>query len=433
MLREFEDIAGVLEADSAFSVSAFWTLAMSRTATTTASQRESTVLVKPPPDNEPGEPVRVLSYRRLIDTGGACSREQATRQEKLDSFFQLLMEDVMDLNAMGATMKQLQDPGSLQSLKEMVLATPSQLSTERVGALMAAFRRWKKFAVPKGYPLKHPSALQVAQFLQTVLRGGPTAASLVWQSFQWYKTHMGLDFPMQHWVVTPYKSLPSGHMARQALELEPWELVNLVLFSKKQSGTNLILACFILQSALSCIRFEHAQRSRPVSETKAAAMYRCAQGKRRVRGSRPGYTWATPALDFQGFSLLKVLTDFYKHEYLTDVAFLWPQVQLAAEDLWEIHQATPFLVQKKMSRSRYLEIFRGLLHQIGIPHEQAATAGYNRLRRFMPTLGNVLRLDPPEMQACWARGLKSPRRGLQSSDEVEGDVDYGEALCWLRS
>ena len=170
MLREFEDIAGVLEADSAFSVSAFWTLAMSRTATTTASQvnqliqeRESTVLVKPPPDNEPGEPVRVLSYRRLIDTGGACSREQATRQEKLDSFFQLLMEDVMeDLNAMGATMKQLQDPGSLQSLKEMVLATPSQLSTERVGALMAAFRRWKKFAVPKGYPLKHPSALQVA-------------------------------------------------------------------------------------------------------------------------------------------------------------------------------------------------------------------------------------------------------------------------------
>ena len=83
---------------------------------------------------------------------------------------------------------------------------------------------------------------------------------------------MGLDFPMQHWVVTPYKSLPSGHMARQALELEPWELVNLVLFGKKQSGTNLILACFILQSALSCIRFEHAQRSHPESETKAAAM-----------------------------------------------------------------------------------------------------------------------------------------------------------------
>eukprot|EP00435_Cladocopium_sp_Y103_P019584 s1435_g4.t1 len=45
-----------------------------------------------------------------------------------------------------------------------------------------------------------------------------------------------------------------------------------------------------------------------------------------------------------------------------------------------------------MSRSRFLE-------QIGVPHDQATTAGFNRFRRFMPTLGNTLRLDPPEMQA----------------------------------
>eukprot|EP00435_Cladocopium_sp_Y103_P060613 s808_g22.t1 len=420
LTTEFENLAGHLSGDMAFAVSSLWTLSMSRASTAITAQvawivqeRESTVLVRQPPVNEPGEPVKVLSYRRLIDTGGtphtptmieaaaSCphAREQANRMAKLDAFFQLLLEDVLDLNAMGTTLQQLQDPGSLQSLKEMVLAKPSQLSTERLGALMSAYRRWKRFAVAKGYPMKQPSALQLAEFFQTVSRGGPTAASSAWQSLLWYKTNMGVDFPMTHWLVTPYKFVPASHNTTQALELEPWELVNLMLFARRQTGTNLILSCFVLQTALSCVRFEHIQRSRPLSETRFAALYRCSQGKRRIRGARPGYVWATPALEFQQFSLLKVLVEFYKHECLSDVPFLWPQIQLEASDLWEIHQATPFLVSKKMSRSRFLEVFRGMLHQVGVPHEQAATAGFNRLRRFLPTLGNVLRLEPPEMQA----------------------------------
>ena len=345
LLSEFETSKGALDADAAFSISALRTLSMSRAVTTTASQvnqlvqdRESALRTKPPPDNEPGEPLRVLSYRRLIATGGTPetptmaaasasgphAREQSNRQAKLDSFFQLLMEDVIDLNPMGATMKQLQDPGSLQSLKGMVLTTASQLSTERISALMAAFRRWKKFAVPKGYPLRQPTALQLAEFLQTVSRGGPTAASSVWQSLQWHKTHLGPDVPLQHWVVALYKLLPSGHETRQTLELEPWELINIVMFAKKQVGTNLIFASFVLQSALSSIRFKHIQRSRPAGEYPVAAIFRCAQGKRRVRGSRPGYSWATPSLEFHGFSLLKILTEFYRHECLTEVFFLWP-------------------------------------------------------------------------------------------------------------
>lgn len=420
LAQEFESKAGKLPADQAFSVSALWTLAMTRAATSISAQvntlvqeRQSTFKASLPARDEPGEPPRMLNYRRLIETGGTPqtptmvaaaaasphAREQATRQAKLDAFFQLLMEDVIDLNAMGATMKQLQDPGSLQSLKEVVMAVPSQLGTERIGALMATFRRWKRFAVPKCYPLKEPTALQLAEFLQVVSQGGPTAASGVWQSLHWYREKMGVQFPTQHWLVTPYRFLPASHSTKQALELEPWEFVNLVQYTRKQVGTNLILACFVLQCAVSCIRFEHVQRSRPTMDEKHAAYYRCSQGKRRVRGSRPGYTWCTPEIQFQGFSLLKILTEFFKHECLSEVSFLWPQVQLAAEDLWEIHQATPFNVSRRMSRARFLEIFRGMLHQAGTAHDVAAQGGYNRLRRFLPTLGNVLRLDPPEMQA----------------------------------
>eukprot|EP00435_Cladocopium_sp_Y103_P021537 s1435_g5.t1 len=354
LTAEFEAVAGRLPADSAFSVASLWTLAMSRTATTITAnvnrliaERESHVRARAPERNEPGEPPRVMTYRRLIATGGTpqtptmaaaadaspYAREQATRQAKLDAFFQLLLEDVVDLNAMGATMQQLQDPGSLQSLKEMVLAVPSQLGTERLGALMASFRRWKKFAVAKQYPVKTPAALQVAEFLQQVSKGGPTAASAVWQGLNWFKDRMGVDFPMQHWLVTPYKYLPTNYVSTQALELEPWEFVNLVLYTKQQLGTNLILAAFVLQCAVSCIRFEHVQCSRPSTDSKVAAMFHCKQGKRRVRGTRPGYAWSTPEVQLQGFSLLKILVEFFKHECLSEVDFLWPQVQLSPDDL----------------------------------------------------------------------------------------------------
>ena len=36
---------------------------------------------------------------------------------------------------------------------------------------------------------------------------------------------------------------------------------------------------------------------------------------------------------------------------------------------------------------------------MGTPAEDASSAGYNRLRRFLPTLGNCLRLPRTEMQA----------------------------------
>ena len=144
------------------------------------------------------------------------------RVAKLDAFFQLLMEEVLDTAELGLTVDHLQDAGSIQSIKESVMAVPSQLSTERVGALMAALKRWKKFAVPKRYPVREPSALQLAEFLREVSKGGPTAAAGVWQSLQWFKEKMGMKLPTGHFLVVPYKYLPASHTAQQAVELQPW-------------------------------------------------------------------------------------------------------------------------------------------------------------------------------------------------------------------
>ena len=87
--------------------------------------------------------------------------------------------------------------------------------------------------------------------------------------------------------------------------------------------------------------------------------------------------------------MLSTLWDFYYHE-LPDT-FRFPATQLAPDDLWELTEHTPFVTNRKMSRSRFLEYFRGAL-MTGTEAEQAQTATYNRLRRFLPTLANTMQL-----------------------------------------
>ena len=78
---------------------------------------------------------------------------------------------------------------------------------------------------------------------------------------------------------------------------------------------------------------------------------------------------------------------------------MWPAVSLNPDDLWQVHDATPFEVTKRMSRARFLELFRGTLIEIGLHRDAAMSAGFNRLRCFMPTLGNCLQFDPVSLQA----------------------------------
>ena len=78
---------------------------------------------------------------------------------------------------------------------------------------------------------------------------------------------------------------------------------------------------------------------------------------------------------------------------------MWPALALCPDDLWQVHDTTPFDLAKKLSRARYLELLRGLLLEVGAPRDSAMVAGYNRLRRFLPTLGNCLQFDPIDLQA----------------------------------
>jgi len=183
-----------LDATQAFAVHAFWTMISGkshqdarRVTNAIIQDRQSTVLLHAAPDRgEPFKP-KILSYKQMITTGAlqnppvlsqaaagdAFTKEKAAKERKVDALFHLLLEDVLDLAELGLSTEQIQDPG-VEQVKDTVMSQPSQLSTNRLGALASTFRRWRRFAVANS--VRNPAPLQLAEFLKEASRGGPTAA-----------------------------------------------------------------------------------------------------------------------------------------------------------------------------------------------------------------------------------------------------------------
>ena len=421
LLQEVESEIGSLPPDKEFAVAAFWTVASGRAHSTRAkAQRRvedhrrsciSTHLVQSGPDaTVPPSGVRI---RHLTSTGPGSAaptmlqdashdpfaKEVLQKNAKLEAMFDLLAADFLDLEELGVDRAMMRDPVRRQLLKETVMPAASRVSPQRAAALVCALRRWRTYALDNQFHVRAPTPLQLSAFFKAVAAGGPTAATSMFHALKWFRQHFALPFELDHWLLQPYKLLPVNHAIQQKQELQPWEMVNLLLRLRQASGTHLLLLAMFVWAATSCIRFEHFQRSSFVGEADTFLIFKCSQGKARRQGTRPPYEWAMPELVFRGASLLKIVKDFVLHEALPDVGFLWPAVALQADELWQVTETTPWIVTKKMSRGRFLELMRGTLMDIGVDPAQAQVAGFNRLRRFLPTLGQICRLDPQDQQS----------------------------------
>ena len=346
-------------------------------------------------------------------------KEEMQKQTKLDVFFQLAVEDVVDLQELGVTMEDLEDPVKLQSTKDALTASAARLSAQRLSALVSAFRRWRRFAMARGWSVRAPTPVQMSEFLREVAIGGPTAASSQWQVMHWWEVNLGCHLHTSHFLVQPFRFQQVAHTSQQAAELHPWEFFNLMVWCRTLEGTHKLLVGFLLLSAVSCVRFEHLQRSYYVKEGNGFLEFWCRQGKSRRQGARPGYSWCMPDVEYQGFSLMALIRDFCVNESFSK-EFLIPAIELSVDDLWEITPATPFILNRPMSRGRFLEVLRGSLLHIGYEPRTAAAALYNKLRRFLPTAANVCHLDRLDLQAIgnWVDipsgghqdpGVKKPR------------------------
>ena len=327
------------------------------------------------------------------------AKEDASKMVKLDQLFRLVLDNLLDLDELGLSQAALEDPAALQKLKDTTMAGASRLSVQRLGALASALRRWLKFCEAKGIPARGPSPLLLAEFLREVSAGGPTAASSMHASLKWFSATFGATFPVDHWANRHFKFHAIHHTGRQAPELEPWEFINLLVLLKRSHGTHRVLVAQLLMAALGCIRFEHLQRSQFVTAHGPSMEFKCSQGKARRKGARPGYNWGLPHATLDGQGVTQTLLDFYGNEFPTTSEFLLPAVALSPDEFWELTEHSAFVVNRAMSRARFLELFRGALFQVGVELSNAQTAGFNKLRRFLPTIANILELPDLDLQA----------------------------------
>ena len=106
-----------------------------------------------------------------------------------------------------------------------------------------------------------------------------------------------------------------------------------------------------------------------------------------------------------------------------------PALKLNAENLWEVTEATAFITNKAMSRARFLEVMRGALVQVGVDFTQAQSATYNKLRRFLPTMPNVMELPDLDLQSVgnWTE-LPSGGGRDPSSKKPKGSMPMGSTM-----
>ena len=312
MVASFEENLGVtMIPDDAFQVMLTHSLAagsanlhQEAVVRCLVDERESVTPGRPVLSLHEATPMPVARSRRVIDTGLAgpvphlleaadtdhATREQAKRQMKVHALFHYALEHLVDLRELGTSWTLLNDPCRMQALKDTLMACTDRLSTERISALLAAAKRWHRFAISKAYVIKEPSPLQVADFLRQVGAGGPTAASSMFQALKWFQMNFGTKFHIDHFLIQPYRMHHPTHCGKQQPELEPWEMINLLLLAVKSVGTKQILVLFLLQSAISCIRFEHMQRSDWSGEGPGYLQFTCSKGKSRKKGARPAYS-----------------------------------------------------------------------------------------------------------------------------------------------
>ncbi len=81
-----------------------------------------------------------------------------------------------------------------------------------------------------------PSTADIAAFLQEVSGGGPTAASGVFHALKWWATTAGFPFNDEHPAVRDWRFHAPKHAVAQALELQPWEFMNLLPLQEQSTG-----------------------------------------------------------------------------------------------------------------------------------------------------------------------------------------------------
>ena len=308
----------------------------------------------------------------------------------------------------------------IEAQRSLLAARPARLTAPHLRQIVLAWERWTK-AKPATADVYQPSPTHLGLFLQKEAEKGPTVAPSRMRGFRWMSSNLGLPFPVEAAVVRDFVQAPPDHTPKQAQSLAPEDFIN-VLCLALRGGSNGIPAKLVILACTSCIRCKHFARSALQQTSGHAWISYCSKGKSVRKGARPPYAWGVPILPQMGSDFFDFLHAILKR--WDTPPFLVPAFK--AGTTRRKFNARRWL-QQPMSNRQWVACLRQVAVAIGWAPEDTQALSYNSMRRFLPTLGDVLRFSADDSQALgsWQElpqasgcaGKASQRMSLHYSDE----------------
>ena len=269
---------------------------------------------------------------------------------------------------------------------------------------LAVLRRWLEWRTvhAAASAVWRPSPVVLAAFLRHIGEGGPTAAAGALAQLRWLWGAIGLPFPILE--VQSFAVVTVGHSPSQAEELEPSEVWSLLKLLALSAGAGGYFLQMVLSLIFACIRWKHQERSYILADCAQLLYVWCKQGKRRVKGHRPGFGFCIPKCTFLpdvdlGLGLENIYTQVAAAGNAERFPCLVQDIRPAAKHKGTLNLADGVVINKGMTYNKFNELLRGLLIKLGASNEQATRVTYNSLRRTVPTMGRWMRLSGPQQQS----------------------------------
>ena len=215
-------------------------------------------------------------------------------------------------------------------------------------------------------------------------------ARSVWTQLDWVRRDLRGAFPTDSLLLASFRLHAVGHLPTPAAEMTPGVFLAITNLSSTTQGAVAIFGGIVMLLAIACLRWRHQARS-IVQHFDG----KCLLGKSKVQGQRRAFTWRVPKKVGLCFSILDRVFVLLSTLYIKnpDLCSLVPDFvsdTLSPSSNW---------LPKPMSYVKFMRTFRCFLGLIGVPKTEAQGVKYNYIRRFLPTLGEVLRVDTTEAQS----------------------------------
>lgn len=314
-----------------------------------------------------------------------------------------------------------------QEYKNMWSVRYQDMPPSQIMARLRCFYAWESFADGKtdaGDPAPHIMAM----FLHLRSQGGPTAAAGARAALGWTANRLGLNLKLDHDIVAPVGEVSRAHVPAQAEPHELKEVVHLEILVAEANAFVAHVATAALLLTEGTVRLRQYNRSRLLGLCEHVGVAACVANKHSKEGDKyRGYIWLFPRRGITDKDVGRAAFDNITSA-VKAAGFEGPGCLLDIGprgcSLGSAEHFLPQLMGQQKYRTWLADIL--MMPPLQMPRPQAELIVTYRHRRFMPSVGGTMDLNPYERCAIDNWEAKGDKPGSCFSLSNEMHVRYDD-------